>query len=225
MGVRALVLGACLLASIPTQAAVCALIGDSIGAGSGLPNSQSRFVHLLQVERQLEIRDMSSPGAALGATGPSGFNNETTINQLSALAGLFSYLNCIIVQAGTNDYSRNIPWTDTVSGLSKILKWARDNGKKVMLLDPIWRAGEDVQNANGHTLNLYRYMNFLTCTQNYSDVCVMVYRSETIMGSASGAAYYLQAEVSSGKQLHPSAAGHRLLADWIKAAAARAGLF
>jgi lysophospholipase L1-like esterase len=222
---RSAVAALLLAVALPSQAAVCALLGDSIAAGSGLPTSQSRFVFLLQAERQVEIRDLSSPGAALGAPGIGGFNNVTTTNQLTALAGMFSYLNCVIIQAGTNDYGRSIPWQDTVTGLTKVLNWARTNNKKVLVLDPIWRAGEEVPNALGHTLNTYRYMNWLTCTSNFADVCSVAHRTNSVMGTAGGAMNYQSSEVSTGTQLHPNANGQRIIADWIKTEAAASGLF
>lgn len=207
-----------------SAAPVCALIGDSIAAGSGLPVPQTRFVHILQVEHDVIIRDLSSPGATLGRTDFMGFNRPDLDTQLSSLGGAFGNLSCIIVQAGTNDFGASIPWEASVEGLVRVLKWAKVRNKRVLVVLPIWRANEQIPNKLGHNLNKYRYMLAVSCTI-YGQWCTVANPIGTLLGSAAGAGYYQSGEVAVGKQLHPDAAGHRLMADWIAAVATSIGIF
>lgn len=204
----------------------CLVVGDSIMSSVSDGNAQQMATYLIQSERNVSIRNLSSPGAALGAKDLTGYNSSTFIAELSRIGGAWSAYNCIIVQAGTNDYGRSIPWGDTVTGLIGILDHAKALGKKVLVLDPIWRSGEDTPNSIGNTLNTYRYFMFLVCADaKYQSMCHFAHRENTIMGTTSGASFYSAEEVSLGKQLHPNVAGHRYLADWIKAEAASAGYF
>jgi lysophospholipase L1-like esterase len=129
------------------------------------------------------------------------------------------------VQAGTNDFGRAVPWEDTVASLRRILSYANATGKKVLVLEPIWRANENTPNSLGHTLNTYRFMIASVCKDEYPKICHFAPRGKTIMGTKSGAAYFDSTEISQGKQLHPNAMGHRKLADWIKSEAAAAKFF
>ena len=221
------VLLAILLFSSATNAATCALIGDSISAGYGLTAPQERFAYLLQSENELVIKDLSSPGASLGAAPPFGFNSTAIRGQLSNLKGFFNAIDCIIVQAGTNDYggsaSPGVPLKNTMASLKRIMQWARTNGKKVLVLEPIWRAGETANNGQGRPLDHYRYGMYVVCVTQNSDVCTFAHKEGSVMGTSAAATYYLHGEVGAGKQLHPDAAGHRALADWIASRLAAAG--
>lgn len=202
-----------------------AVVGDSIMSEAMDGTAQQMATHLIQSERDVSIRNLSSPGAALGAKDSTGYNSAQFIAELTRLGGMFSAYQGLIIQAGTNDYARAIPWADTIEGLRRILSHAKATGKKAIVLDPIWRAGEELPNSLGHTLNTYRYFIALVCVNEYAGTCHYAPRSNTIMGTASGASFYGASEVAQGKQLHPSAAGHRYLADWILSEAARAGFF
>lgn len=213
---------AILLFSTAVNATTCALIGDSISDGVGVAIPQNRFAHLLQAENDIVIKDLSSPGAALGALPSNGFNATNIRGQLSALTGMFRQLDCIIIQAGTNDYGGNVPLEDTQSSLTRIIVWARNNGAEVLVLEPIWRANESVPNKQGRPLDHYRYGMYITCFVQNPDVCKFAFRNTTVMGTAAGAAYYAEGE---GGQLHPNDAGHRHLANWIKAQGHAVGYF
>lgn len=214
------------LISLQAQAAqTWIMLGDSIGGAVANGQPSQHFAHLVAAERNIYIRNLSSAGASLGSKDHTGFNNTGTIFALSMMGGLWSAYDGIIIQAGTNDYSRNIPWQDAVTALRRIMDHARALQKKVLVLDPIWRAGEDSPNLLGNTLNAYRWNIAVTCLVEYADICRFANRANTVMGTNAGSANYDPAEVAQGAQTHPNAAGHRLIADWIKAEAAAAGLF
>lgn len=203
----------------------CVLIGDSIMSAVSDGSSNQLALSLVQNERDVIIRNIASPGASLAATDYTGYNSTQILDTLNRIGGMFSAYNCVIIQAGTNDFGRSANWTDTVTSLRRILTHSRAMSKKVMVLDPIWRANEDVLNSAGGNLNTYRYMTYLVCSQEFSDICHFASRLNTPMGTSAGSANYSAAEVAAGTQLHPNVAGHRYLADWIKAEAAAAGLF
>lgn len=200
------------------------VVGDSIMSYVADGAAAQHALALVQAERGVYIKNISSPGAALGVKDHTGFNTPTTAETIKAISGFFGYYEGIIVQAATNDYGRSIPVNDTLDGLRRILDTAQASGKKVLLLDPIWRAGEGSPNALGWTLDTYRFWMATVCNQ-YAGTCRWASRANTVMGTASGASFYSAAEVAAGTQLHPNAAGQRHLADWIKAEAAAAGYF
>lgn len=225
---KLLIAFACVVFAGMANATTCALVGDSISHGFGV-TPQSRFAHLLQVENALSIKDLSSPGAALGLAPPFGFNSDAINGQLSTLLGFFNAIDCVIVQAGTNDYggsaSPGTPLESTMASLTRITAWARANGKKVLVLEPIWRAGETANNGQGRTLDHYRYGLYVVCVTQNSDVCIFAPKEGSSMGTSLAAAHYLPAEVSNNKQLHPNVTGHRKLADWIANRLTAAGYF
>lgn len=200
------------------------VIGDSILSAVPQGTASQLALNLVGAERDVIFKSIASPGAALGVTDQTGFNNATTLNAIKQISGYFGAYNGIIVQAGTNDYGRALNWGDTSNSIKAIIARAKADGKKVLVLDPIWRAGEDTANAQGNTLNTYRYFMFLACNDEPT-VCFFAHRENTVMGTSAGAAYYDVNEVATGTQLHPNVTGHRKLADWIKAEAAAAGFF
>jgi len=191
------------------------LLGDSIMSGVADGRASQLATHLVAAERNVVIKSIAAPGNSLGSTDHTGYNNSLTVAALALVGGPYSAYNGIIIQAGTNDYGRSIPYDQTIAGLRVIMNHARALNKRVLLLDPIWRAGEDNPNALGHTLNVYRWVMAVTCIQEYGDICRYAPRGDTVMGSSAGAANYAAAEVAAGAQLHPNAQGHRLIADWI----------
>lgn len=216
------------LMCLPAQAATqnWVVIGDSIMA-VGVPGGQAKnsALALVTQERDVSFKNLSSPGAALGMTDKTGYKNVTTINMLDQLDGYWGAVTGIIIQAGTNDWGRNVNYGATYDSVGAILSWARSHNKKVLMLDPIWRAGEDGLNGLGYPLNTYRFFMANQCISNYADVCKFAHREDTIMGTSAGAAYYDATEVATNTQTHPNVQGHRYLADWIKAQAAAFGYF
>lgn len=142
---------ALVLAALPSVACASSktwiVIGDSIMSYTADGTSNQHALTLVHGERSIFIRNISSPGAALGAKDATGFNTQATVETLKTLSGFFGYYDGIIVQAGTNDYGRSISVNDTLDGLRRILDTAKAHGKKVLILDPIWRAGEEAPNA------------------------------------------------------------------------------
>lgn len=200
------------------------VIGDSILSSVPQGTAAQLALHLVSAERNVIFKNISSPAAALGISDGSGFNSINTTNTLTEIAGYYAAVDGIVILAGTNDFSRNVPWGDTVASLRRILDWAKALNKKVLILDPIWRADESVPNAAGNVLNIYRYF-IATVAGEYPGVAFFGHRENTLLGTSAGAANYDATEVSTGKQLHPNVNGHRLLANWIKAEAATAGFF
>lgn len=201
---------------MPTK--VWAVCGDSIMTTVADGTSSQHCLQLVSAEKDIVFRNLSGSGHALGATGNTGFNSIWTTDSFDHLAGMFGQLDGIIVQACTNDFGRNINWGDTVNSFRAICAWARAHGKKVLCLDAIWRAGEDVANSQGNTLNTYRYFLHYVADNEYADVCRYTDRLTYVMGtSAAGPTHYSAAETATGTQLHPNALGHRAIADHIKA--------
>lgn len=215
------------LMAVPSASAASkfvAVIGDSITGGVPQGTASQSWTSLISAERDLVIRNLSSPGASLGATNQTGFYNATTINMLTQLAGFWGALDVVIIQAGTNDFGTNQNWGDTYNSAKAILNWARTNNKKVIVMDPIWRYNENVPNTQGNLLNTYRFFLATVCGE-FPERCTFLHREDTILGTAAGAAYYDANEVATGTQLHPNVQGQRFLADWVKAGAAAAGVF
>lgn len=202
----------------------CVLLGDSIMAGVSGGQVQDNAVELVSKERNIYIKNLASPGASWGLGLGWGFNIPSTVEFLRTLDGPFGYTSCYILQLGTNDFGLNVDWSVTTESAHKVLKYAKDTNKKVLMLDPIWRANEDVPNAKGNVLNATRFFLYLACNE-YPGTCFFAHRGNTPMGTSAGAAHYDAGEVAAGAQLHPNVYGHRLLADWIKAEAAAAGIF
>ena len=224
---KIIVLAVTLALSFGAQAAqkTWLVIGDSIMSSVPQGQVKDHVLHLIAAERNVIFKNISSPGTALGATNNTGFNKAATGEIIGTLGGMFSAYDGIIVQAGTNDYGRGIPWENMVVSMYRILNHARTMNKKVLVLDPIWRADEGTPNAIGLTLNTYRYLQFLVCTHHYPDICKFAHRTNTVMGTAAGSAMYDTNEVAVAGQLHPNAMGHRKLADWIEKEAAAVGYF
>ena len=200
------------------------VIGDSIMSGVQGGVASQHCLHLLAAEKDIVFKNISVPVQALGATGGSGFNNAYMVDQLTNLDGYYgAAFNGIIVQAGTNDHGRNINWGDTYNSLVRILNYARAHGKKVIVLDPIWKETELVANASGWDLNTYRFFMSYAASQ-YTDCAWFAHRENTPLGQVATAPPYFD-PAEAPNRTHPVATGHRKLADWIKAEAASAGYF
>lgn len=199
------------------------VIGDSLMSGVAGGVASQHALHLIAAERDVVFKNLSVPAQALGAVGGSGFHNNYMIDQLTNLDGYFGAgFSTIIIQAGTNDHGRNINWGHTHQSAVRILTYARQHGKKVLVLDPIWKEDEDVLNASGWALNVYRF--FLhDATSQFTDVARFCHRENTVVGTSAGAVYFDPSEAPN--RTHLTAAGQRKYADWIIAEAAAAGYF
>lgn len=211
----------------------CILFGDSIGSTVAQGTANQHFLHLLTAERNVFFRSVASPGATLGHSDYTGFNSQRAVEIINQVRGLYGWYGCVIIQAGTNDFGRDDPVsvTKTVESLRRILAKVRADGRKALVMEPIYRDGENTPNsvndalcgATGNTLNCYRYFMGVVCQQEYGDVCHFAKRSNTPMGALNN--NYSSVEVMNQERLHPNAVGHRKMADWIKAEAAAAGIF
>jgi hypothetical protein len=222
----AFALGAMFTLSMPAHASkAVVVIGDSI-MSQNVPQgvAKQHALAIVTQERDVTFKNLSSPGTSLGNNDKTGFLPATTVSTLNQLGGYYGAVDSIIIQAGTNDFTRNVPWADSYNSTVQILNWAQANGKKVLVLDMIWRAGEDTPNALGNTLNTYRYFQLVACNA-YPTTCYFGHRENSILGTSAGAANYDATEVATGTQVHPNVAGHRILATWLELEAAAFGLF
>lgn len=211
----------------------CILMGDSImsavspstiGGTSG--TSKQLAASLLMNERNVSIRNISSPGIAIGINDNTGFGPKKKIDDtLGTIGGAWSAYDCIIIQAGTNDFGRNVKWESTVTNLRYVLAHAKAMKKKVLIMEPIWRRNQDVKNAVGNTLDTYRYFMYLVCMQEYANTCYYESRSSSALADAKASKYFDANEVKTKGELHLNAAGHRAWADWVKLAASKYGIF
>lgn len=228
---KSIIIGALLsaLVSLPVHAATtCVLIGDSIMSGvspSVIGGPNGRAVELaasvITTRRQVIIKNISSPGNALGPSDYSGFGN--VIPTLQMIGGTFSAFNCIIVQAGTNDFGRNININDTTNSLRRIANFAKNNNKKLIVVDPIWRRNEATKNTQGNPLSTYRFYMAIVC-QEFPTTCTWVPRGPTF-DSASASKYYDANERAAGTELHLNAAGQAAWADIVIRKAAEKKIF
>lgn len=191
------------------------VIVDSIGANIAQGQASQHFLTLVSNERDVLFRVIGSPGSSLGNTDKTGFNNQSIVNAINLVSGYWGWYDRVIIQAGTNDFSRNVPLTDTTNALRRILNKVRADGKLASVLDPIYRDGENTPNELGNTLGSYRYTMAIVCRQEYGDVCQFVPKSTSGMGSLTD--HYDSNEVAQGGRLHPNVTGNRKMADWIKA--------
>ena len=199
------------------------VIGDSIMSGVAKGTSKQHALNLIAAEKDIYFTNLSSPGSSLGHTDKTGFNSTRTTGAIDLLYGYWARYDGVIIQAGTNDYARAVPVADTMASMRRILDKVTADGKKAIVLDPIYRDGEDLANSTGSVLNAYRYFMWHVCENEYSSRCHFAHRGNTVMGAFNN--YYDSSEVAANNRVHPNAIGHRKLADWIKLEAAAAGYF
>ena len=198
------------------------VIGDSIMSFVGDGEAKDHSITIVSIERNVMMKNISSPGITLGLHNAFGYNTATTPAILNQLSGAFSYVDGIIIQAGVNDFNGNVPWDDDASSLTAIINWAQAKGKKVLMLDLIWTWNENTPNAIGMTLYDYRVRRAILCGAK-PDTCIFAARPAVF--DAPSTTLFTASETAAGKQLHPNVAGQRAMADWIESAAASAGLF
>lgn len=225
---RALALLALLLAGSVNAAPTCVLIGDSImssvhrsaidGPYGDVKESASSII---QDEANVFIRNISSPGASLGSPDATGFGNVKPT--LDMIGGMFNYYNCIIIQAGTNDFGRSIRWEDMVSSLRKIMDVAKANNKKVLMTDLIYRSNENQVNSTSYNMHNYRYLRAVVCNE-YAGTCFFASRTGTVFDTYTPELYDAN-EIGKNYALHLNAAGHREYANWVISAAKKNNIF
>lgn len=211
----------------------CILMGDSIMSsvapstiGGPVGRSNQLAASLLMNQRNVSIRNISSPSIAIGINDYSGFGPKQKINDtLGTIGGAWSAYDCIIIQAGTNDFGRSVKWEDTVTNLRIVLTHAKAMKKKVLVMEPIWRRNQNVKNAVGNTLDTYRFFMYLVCMQEYANTCYYESRSSSALADAKASKYFDANEVKAKSELHLNAAGHRVWAEWVKLAASKYGIF
>lgn len=226
---RALALLALLLAGSVNAAPTCVLIGDSIMSAvfpstvNGPQGSvQQSAPHIIQNEGDVYIRNISSPGAALGASDFTGFGNvKPTIDMIS---GVFKHYDCIIVQAGTNDFGRSIHPDVMSSSLNTILSTAKAAGKKVLVVDLTYRHNENTPNTAGFNLHTYRMNRAILCMGYYPDICTYANRTGGVFDTYDPTLYDAK-EVADGKALHLNAKGNREYANWVISVAKQNNVF
>lgn len=192
---------------------------DVVGGEAGA--AYSLATHLVQQERNVIIKNMSSPGHAIGGAQHSFANG---VELMREFGGMFSAYDGVIIQAGTNDFGRGIPIADTLASLTAILQEAQLGGRKVLVMDSLWRWNEATPNSQGYTLGAYRWNVAITCNQ-YPDVAHFASRTGSVFDNSSASTLFSADEVAAGHELHLNTAGHRAYADWMIQRAAGFGLF
>ncbi len=215
-------------ASPPNPMQTWIIMGDSIMSAvspskvdgpSGL--SSQMTANLLMNEKNISVRNISSPGNSIGHSDSTGFGNTVSVTQsLDRIAGFFSFYNGIIIQAGTNDFGRSVSLSTFNKSLEGILSYAQSRNKKVLLMEPIWRRNESVKNQQGLTLNDYSKSMRTLCTK-YSSYCHFAERTNSKLGTSNSYVYFDANEIKAKGELHLNASGHRAYTDWIKLEAAK----
>jgi lysophospholipase L1-like esterase len=215
-------------ASPPNPMQTWIIMGDSIMSAvspakvdgpSGL--SSHMTANLLMNEKNISIRNISSPGNSIGHSDSTGFGNTASVTQsLDRIAGFFSFYNGIIIQAGTNDYGRSVSLSTFNKSLEGILSYAKARNKKVLLMEPIWRRNEGVKNKEGLVLSDYSKAMQSLCYK-YNTICHFAERKNSKLATINSSGYFDANEVKAKGELHLNAFGHRAYADWIKLEAAK----
>lgn len=198
------------------------VVGDSIMSFTADGTAAQHSLNLVMTERDIMFKNIASGGASLGGANQYSYDHPELNDWLTVLSGWFTNFDGIIIQAGTNDWSGNVPWQNVWQSTERIILFAQGKGKKVMILDPIWREGEGNLNTLGYSLSTYRYIQHQVC-DNHPNTCKFADRAGSGLDVRSD--NYAAVEVANGTRLHPNVAGHRLMANWIEAKAAEFGFF
>lgn len=199
-------------------------IGDSTASRVPQGTASQLAMNIVSDERDVIFKSIASPGAVLGRTDYVGFNNANTLAIIEQIKGINSGIAGVVVQAGTNDFYTAVSPSDTYTSLKNIIAKAKGLSLKVLVLEPIWRADEEIPNSKNLVLNHYRSFMKTACVEGGAS-CWFASRLNTMMGTSAGSPYYDSTEVANNAQIHPNAVGQRAIADWIKAEAAAAGFF
>lgn len=170
------------------------VMGDSIAAGYGLPSDQA-FPDLLQAR----LREAGLPVRVLNA----GVSGDTTAGGVSRLAWLLKQRpDLLVVELGGNDLLRGQPVENTRANLEQILTQAKAAGARVVLL------GVKAPDTHGPAYQAAFDAIYPELAKAH-DVAVV----EGFLDPLVGRPELLQAD-----GLHPTADGHRLLADTLQPA-------
>jgi hypothetical protein len=223
-----IIVAAALLLAPPAWAehqTTCILIGDSLDSYAVDGRASDVAAHIIEEERNVVIRNLSSPAATLGNRNRYGFNSPAVTETLDRICGFFRYCDCVIIAAGSNDFGHGrIAWADVEQSVTRILDWARERRRKVLMLDLIWRTSYENNTPNhmGMTWAQFRQARARLCTQR-ARICTFAPRPRQF--DVATPSLYAAEERQAGALTHLNAAGHRARATWIEEAAARANLF
>jgi lysophospholipase L1-like esterase len=209
------------------------ILGDSIM--SGVSNStingpdgkaKDLAANIVMNSRNISIRNLSSPGNTIGSKDHTGFGDVlATSAALNMVGGYWTAFDGIIIQAGTNDFGRDLHWAETVHSLRNIMGYSRAMHKKVMIMEPIWRFNQDQPNKKGFTLDTYRFFMYLVCVQENPDICRYADRTLSGLADANSRKYFGANEQASSLELHLNAEGQKKYAEWIMSSASKFGFF
>jgi acyl-CoA thioesterase-1 len=124
---RRFLLICCLLFSLPAQAAVILVFGDSLSAAYGIPR-QSGWVALLQQRLERDRPEYRIVNASIsGETTRGGlYRIDQTLAQ--------NHPAIVIIELGGNDGLRGLPLAATRDNLTGIIRACRRHGAKVLLI-------------------------------------------------------------------------------------------
>ncbi len=110
----------------PKAAHTVAFLGDSLTAGQGLPEAQA-YPALIQARLKEEGLDWRVVNA--------GISGDTTAGGVARLDWLYRQpIDLLVVALGANDGLRGLPLKDTESNLHLIVRRAKKEGSKVLLV-------------------------------------------------------------------------------------------
>ena len=85
------------------------LLGDSIMSDVPGGTASQLSINLVSNERDVIFKSIASPGIGIGQSDPHGYNSPNIDDTLTRIGGFYSAYHGIMIQAGTNDYSMNMP--------------------------------------------------------------------------------------------------------------------
>lgn len=133
------------------------LVGDSIGVSWGASdNSNALQSRLERANRHWYVFNISRAGMGVTPSKWPAFNPS-----LIGLNGVFG--NYVVVMLGTNDFGIGAPLDEFATGYQRILDAARWWSVAPVCVTPLWRADEQIPNAQGATLEDYRAAIRLLC--------------------------------------------------------------
>lgn len=124
---KRLLLICCLLFSLPAQAAVIMVFGDSLSAAYGIPQ-ESGWVALLQ-----QRLDQDRPGYQLVNASISGETTRGGLYRIDQALGRYQPA-IVILELGGNDGLRGLSLASTLDNLAGIIKACRAHHAKVLLI-------------------------------------------------------------------------------------------
>jgi lysophospholipase L1-like esterase len=189
-----------LFAASPAAAKRFMIMGDSIQAGTGLTDVTKLTSHQLETNANVVIHNFSSPGARMSNVGFfAGMTNDGPCVQ--RVSGFFG-MQGVIIALGTNDWAGNTDFLTFFNDYVNLLDTIPPS-LQVVCLTPLWRTNDGTTNAQGYTLDHYRFAAAVACAS----------RGHAFLDGRqaipNNAAYFADT-------VHPNEAGHTAMATFLQ---------